>query len=292
MKYAFILKKELRSSLNKKIIAEIEKEFSDEQYEIIKYNPYKEISEVIESLLLAKYTHFIACGGDGTFKLVATQLIGKKATLGIVPIGTANLLSRELNIPNKIDQALKLIKTNNIKKLDGLKTARGYFFIRIDIGKSALLTKETKKTHKDLFGMVAYLFSFINNIFLRDRKYNFSMIINDNIHEKIDAAHISVINVGLLLRNIVLDETISPFDGKFHVMTLKSFKTRNLLKFGTSKILRKKSHKRLSREIHNVTNIYIDTDKPAAIQADGDFIGATPIKIDIAPKCIDVICGL
>lgn len=39
----------------------------------------------------------VACGGDGTITEVATSLIGTKASLGIIPLGTANALSQVLH---------------------------------------------------------------------------------------------------------------------------------------------------------------------------------------------------
>ena len=47
----------------------------------------------------------IACGGDGTFREVA-GVAGGYTTLGLLPVGTVNLVARQLGVPPKLAQAL------------------------------------------------------------------------------------------------------------------------------------------------------------------------------------------
>lgn len=45
------------------------------------------------------FTHIVAAGGDGTIAEVADGLAGCDAVLGILPLGTANVLAHELGLP-------------------------------------------------------------------------------------------------------------------------------------------------------------------------------------------------
>lgn len=50
----------------------------------------------------------VACGGDGTINEVASVLVGTGKKLAIIPLGSGNGLSANLNIPKVISDALNI----------------------------------------------------------------------------------------------------------------------------------------------------------------------------------------
>ena len=61
----------------------------------------------MQKLLKLKPDIVIAAGGDGTINMVATELLGSKIKLGIIPNGSANGLAYNLTIPNAFEEALR-----------------------------------------------------------------------------------------------------------------------------------------------------------------------------------------
>ena len=60
----------------------------------------------------------IACGGDGTIRSVAQGLIGSSIPMGVVPLGTGNLLARNLDIPlDAVDRALYVAMSGRTRSI-------------------------------------------------------------------------------------------------------------------------------------------------------------------------------
>ena len=84
-------------------------------YEIIFTSREK---EAIELAAKKDYDIIIAVGGDGTINEVASGLLKRgQGSLGIIPAGTGNDLSRSLNIPQDPRLALDLILKKGLRKL-------------------------------------------------------------------------------------------------------------------------------------------------------------------------------
>lgn len=60
----------------------------------------------------------VACGGDGTVRCVAEGLHGRDAALGLVPVGTGNLLARNLHLPLETDEAVDTVFGGTEESID------------------------------------------------------------------------------------------------------------------------------------------------------------------------------
>ncbi|MGB7860037.1 MAG: diacylglycerol kinase family protein [Acidimicrobiia bacterium] len=64
----------------------------------------------------------VAMGGDGMVHHVAQALVGTESTLGIIPVGTTNVVARILDLPSRPSRAARLIGSGSTPSLLGVAT--------------------------------------------------------------------------------------------------------------------------------------------------------------------------
>jgi diacylglycerol kinase family enzyme len=60
----------------------------------------------------------VAAGGDGTVSSVVAGIVGNRATLGVVPLGTLNHFAKDLRIPLDVHQAVETILDGHVQPVD------------------------------------------------------------------------------------------------------------------------------------------------------------------------------
>ncbi len=77
-----------------------------------------EIVKLAEKLAKGDAEIIAAGGGDGTISAVASKIFNTDKTLGVLPLGTLNNFSKDLEIPKDLSAAVKIIVGNNVKRID------------------------------------------------------------------------------------------------------------------------------------------------------------------------------
>ncbi len=77
-----------------------------------------EIPSLAKSAVESDAEIIVAGGGDGTISAVAAEVSRSGKTLGVLPLGTLNNFSKDLNIPQDLDANITIIADGNTKMID------------------------------------------------------------------------------------------------------------------------------------------------------------------------------
>lgn len=105
----------------------------------------------------------VACGGDGTVRAVLEGLAGTDVALGIVPLGTGNLLAGNLGLPSGID-AVPVASRGSTRRID-VGTINGErFAVMAGVGLDAAVVGEANDALKRRVGALAYVLSAVRQV--------------------------------------------------------------------------------------------------------------------------------
>ncbi|PXA70399.1 diacylglycerol/lipid kinase family protein [Cryobacterium arcticum] len=109
----------------------------------------------------------LAAGGDGTVRAVAEALRGGEVALGVLPVGTGNLLARNLQLPlSSLDDAIEIAFTGDSRAIDlGVASVTfaddsiedHVFLVMAGLGLDAQMIAATRPDLKKQVGWLAYV---------------------------------------------------------------------------------------------------------------------------------------
>ena len=101
-------------------LAAILSEMQDRQIlpEVYTVRADSDVEAIVRSAIKAGIKLIVVAGGDGTIDSVAGAMVGRSATLGIIPTGTRNNLAFNLGIPNPIADAVALLRDGTELRID------------------------------------------------------------------------------------------------------------------------------------------------------------------------------
>lgn len=286
---AFLISNPKSGGYNLKKIKYIVSELKKYNIEVDEYRLQKEekIDIPIEKIDSKKYKILLFAFGDGTVNSACNALIKrsdyKEFNIGIIPMGTANILASELET-DKINKFIKSVIDNNTKKLclgelySGGELIR-YFSLMASAGFDSVLVKSVDDNIKikERFGKLAYCFEFIKILF----KKNFSKIktiIDGKEYENVltCASNGRYYGAKITMAKANISKNI------FQVIIFKKFSILSIIKY----VLTKKSKNVL---IFDTNYLQIESNKnDYPLQIDGDYYCNLPITIKITDKYLNV----
>ena len=160
----------------------------------------------------------IACGGDGTVTACAEEVGGTGIPLAILPLGTGNLLARNLGLPLDVEAAISVALTGEDLRIDAGKANGKPFVVHGGLGLDARMLSDTSEPLKRRLGWAAYALSVIRH--LGDRPIRVIVTADDQL--RLRATAVIVGNVGWLRGGLPLMPDARPDDGLLDAVVLSA----------------------------------------------------------------------
>lgn len=233
------------------------------------------------------YDAVFAAGGDGTVNLVGEALLGGKIPLGILPLGSGNGLSKDLNIPQNIEEALTLVWQHELRPIDTLKVG-GHFSAHLaDLGFNALVVE--RFCNGDARGPGAYVRIALQE-YLNYEAVTYRIETDRETFEG-PAFMLTIANASTFGSNVVINPNSQMDDGEFEICLIEPFPATAALgilyhlytdAFDASVYTRRLRCRRASIQVPGQTEVLI--------QVDGEPVhAATPVSAEINPGSLHVL---
>ncbi len=251
--------------------------------------PGEDVVALVRAALERGSELVLAAGGDGTVSEVGEALVGTSVPLGIIPVGTANVFARELGLPLTLDEACALFAGDYATTtVDAMKVGEQYFVLQIGVGLDALMIRDTERAAKRRFGRAAYLWTAATQL-VGFQPQRFTIMADDQ-RIRPRASQVLIANGGVLgVPPLTWGPHIRPNDGKIDVCVVSARTLLDYLGLIWHTLLGQQRRDRNVRYLAAERLIVVSADKPLPVQADGEIIGETPLRIEVVPRALRVI---
>lgn len=239
----------------------------------------------------------LAVGGDGTVRAVADGLAGTAATLGIVPLGTGNLLARNLDMDvNNLHACINIALHGESRAIDMIRMEMQgekelppvNFVVMGGAGFDAQIMTDTREDLKARIGWLAYVEASTRHMFTRRRPAVITVNNGAPIRRKIRS--VLVANTGKIQGGVSLAQTAQLSDGQLEVIVLTPRNLGSWVRMAAQFILRP------TRVRYPVVEHFVGTDARVyfpntrlPVEVDGDVLGdVSDFHAQVLPAAINV----
>jgi len=154
-------------------------------------------------------------GGDGTVQRCIDAVAGTQAILAILPVGTANLLAKNLRIPADLTEAVRIGLHGERRLLDTGSVNGEHFAVMAGAGFDARMIKQASRGMKRRIGRAAYVYAGARN--LGARRVKAAIDVDDRRFFTGRVSCVLVGNVGKVLGGVEAFSGARPDDGRLEL---------------------------------------------------------------------------
>ncbi len=232
----------------------------------------------------------LVASGDGTINEVINGILSSerpdqnRIPLALIPLGTANVLARELGIPGKIDKAVNIALSGNPRKISVGKINGRYFTLMAGMGFDGDTVLGVKGGLKKILGKAAYIISGIKTLI----KFNLPLIKIKTPQGKLEGYTAIISNVRCYGGYYYVTPEASITEPVLDICIFQGKTRKEFLQFVIG-IVRGKHLKLPCVSYGKYSEFEMESDDIVHVQIDGDYFGALPVKIEIVRDAVSLI---
>lgn len=242
-------------------------------------------SEIAEEAANKNFDVIVAVGGDGTINEIATKVMQQHKTLGIIPFGSGNGLSRFLKIPMDTAKAIEVLNIGKVQVVDTAKFNEKHFFNMAGMGFDAHISSVFAGNKSR--GLSGYLKLGLKEM-MDYKPKTYEIEVDGTLYTR-TAFVVSIANSSQYGNNAHIAPTASITDGLLDVCIIKAFPLYKIPVLAYH-MLNKSADRSGLVEVIKGKNIIIRRPEQDAIHIDGEpFFMGKEIKASIEPLSLNII---
>jgi YegS/Rv2252/BmrU family lipid kinase len=226
----------------------------------------------------------VAAGGDGTINEVINGLVGSDVPLGVMPLGTANVLASELGIPRDPRLLADLILHGPVLDAWAGQADGRRFAVMASAGFDADVVRDVDPALKRRLGKGAFVAAFIAALTRYTPKRMTVCVGGRNW----PASQVLVAKAAKYGGNFVAAPGISVNQPEFCVYAIDA-PTRGAILGLAAALARGRLASHPAVRVLRSSDVAVKSEGDAVLQADGEVIGSLPARIAIDPQQVRII---
>jgi len=225
----------------------------------------------------------LVAGGDGTVMRCATELAGGGVALAVLPVGTGNLLARNLDLPTDLAEAVDVAVAGDRRRLD-VGTFEGQCFtVMAGMGFDAEMMADAPEGVKRRIGWPAYVLSALRHLTDRPMRVRVSLDGGEALRRR--ARTVLVANLGRLQGGVPVVPDARPDDGELDVAIIAPRTLRDWAALAWA-VLRRLERPAL-RETYRARRVLVEADRVHPREMDGEVVepGRT-LAVEVRPGAL------
>lgn len=289
----YVLVVNLKSRQSAKAVEKIEEIFKTRKAQLvtIAVKDPKKIKAAFQKALDAKANGIILGGGDGTLisGIEYLSLNDYQKPIGLLPLGTANYLARNLGIPLDLDGSIEVLLKGKSKQIPIGVANDKFFALTFIIGLTQRVAQDVSDDLKRRFGQLAYILELIKQT--KDHKAFTYVIESPSLKKPITGKTHQIIvynsDINLQLK-LVPDHSLQK--NKLKVVVSRCGRSKTKLYAGFLIHILTLGRFRPYMHVFEAESLRVQTKPALTADYDGEPYSKSPFEVGLYERKVHIIC--